>query len=373
VTPRTFLIEPRDPLIFRDPRPAEAGLPIRSVDWPVPSAVIGAIRTRLGRLTGFDAATVERLRKIEHVGPALAVRNEAGWELAFPAPADAVLFPGKSGADICALRPRKRMDPDEGTDFDDLAHLFGAREQKPVRGPRFWTAATTMAWLDDSLSKTNPAELGPGNFDRQRRIHLEIDPESFTAKEGRLFTTEGLEFGWKDGHWAGKPAALCSQIRAENGGWASIEAVAPLGGERRLAYWSEAEIPWPKPPEKLAATRRFRLQLITPGAFRKGWKPFWLDDRHEGSPPGFPELRLKLVAAAVQRAVPHSGWDLTKRGAHGQKPTRFLAPAGSAYFFETEHDVDARPLWLRSICDNEQDRRDGFGLVLCGGWEWQSE
>ncbi len=170
-------------------------------------------------LRRFEAAVVERLKRIEHVGPALAVQTDAGWELAFPAPADAVLFPGNSGVDVCALRPDRR-----------------------------WTATTTMAWLDGSLSETDPAKLGPGNFDRQRRIHLEIDPRTFTAKEGRLFTTEALEFGWENGDWAGKAAALCSQIRAENGGWASIEAVAPLGGERRLAYWSEQDIGWPMAP-----------------------------------------------------------------------------------------------------------------------------
>src|ERR1035437_8211855 len=104
--PHSILIEPRDPLIFRDARPAEASLPIRSMDWPLPSSIIGAIRTRLGRLTGYDADAIERLKDIEHVGPALAIRRNNGWELAFPAPADAVLFPTDGGTEIVTLRPR---------------------------------------------------------------------------------------------------------------------------------------------------------------------------------------------------------------------------------------------------------------------------
>jgi CRISPR-associated protein Cmr3 len=360
-------------LIFRDPRPSEAGLPIRSLDWPLPSAVIGAIRTRLGRLGGFDAASVERLKRVEHMGPALAVRTQSGWELAFPAPADAVLFPGKGGVEICALQPRRPGEPEGMNLPPGLVPLFGAREEKPVKGPRFWTAGATLAWLDGTLSETAAGRLGPGYFERQRRIHLEIEPSTFTAKEGRLFTTEGIEFSWKKGDWAGRTAALCSRISTDDVEWAPLEAAAPLGGERRLAYWSEPHVAWPEPPETLKSARRVRLQLITPAAFQGGWKPGWLNDGLEGSPPGFAGLKLQLIAAAVPRAVAHSGWDLTKRGAKGQKATRFLAPAGSVYFFETQDEVDVRPLWLRSICDREQDCRDGFGVVLCGEWKWLSE
>src|ERR1035438_6245737 len=131
--PHNILIEPRDPLIFRDGTPAEASLPILSVDWPLPSSIIGAIRTRLGRLTSYDAEAIERLKNIEHVGPVLAIRKDNGWELAFPAPADAVLFQGKGGAEVVSLRPR----PIDATGHEGceiprgLSPLFGARDRKP--------------------------------------------------------------------------------------------------------------------------------------------------------------------------------------------------------------------------------------------------
>jgi hypothetical protein len=153
-------------LIFRDPRPSEAGLPIRSIDWPLPSAVIGAIRTQLGRLSGFDQAGVDRLRRVEHVGPALAVRTQSGWELAFPAPADAVLFPGKSGVEICALRPQRPAEQ-EGTDLPPgLVPLFGAQEKKPVKGPRFWTAGAIEAASRTKGRARRPDEKGIETADR---------------------------------------------------------------------------------------------------------------------------------------------------------------------------------------------------------------
>jgi CRISPR-associated protein Cmr3 len=344
------------------------------MDWPLPSSVIGAIRTRLGRLTGYDAEAIERLKNIEHVGPVLAIRKDDGWELAFPAPADAVVFPGISGAEVVALRPRP-VDAmaNEGCDMPQgLSPLFGARDLKPLLGPSFWTSSNMLAWLaDDKMPEAG--SLGPGKFARQTRIHLEIEPKTFVAKEGRLFTTEGLELAWTDAKGVRQSGAICSQIRTTDNAWAPLEALAPLGGERRLAYWSEPDILWPAPPAELAETELIRLQLITPAAFARGWKPGWLNDANQGSPPEHPDLILELVGAAVQRAVPHSGWDLTKPARRAQKPARFLAPAGSVYFFKASRKIDARPLWLRSICDDPQDRRDGFGVVLCGGWKWQSE
>jgi CRISPR-associated protein Cmr3 len=188
-----------------------------------------------------------------------------------------------------------------------------------------------------------------------------------------LFTTEGLEFavsGGNDADGRRFAAAICSQVRSE-AEWPGIEELAPIGGEKRLALWSNTQLALPQPPEALKKVRRLRLQLVTPAAFDLGWKPGWLAEQNGGSPPGFPNVRLRLVGAAVPRPIFHSGWDLTRRAKDAQKATRLLAPAGSVYFFETDADLDARSLWMRSICDGEQDRRDGFGIVLCGGWEWQ--
>jgi CRISPR/Cas system CMR-associated protein Cmr3 (group 5 of RAMP superfamily) len=117
-----------------------------------------------------------------------------------------------------------------------------------------------------------------------------------------------------------------------------------------------------------------RLQLVTPAYFKGGWKPDWMASGH---PPGVDGVEVKLLAAAVPRPTAHSGWDLTKRGANGQKATRFLAPAGSVYFCEVKGD--ARKLWMRPISDDDQSRRDdqwrrdGFGLVLCGVWQWRQD
>jgi CRISPR-associated protein Cmr3 len=49
-----------------------------------------------------------------------------------------------------------------------------------------------------------------------------------------------------------------------------------------------------------------------------------------------------------------------------------MVPAGATYFFEAIGEGPlaqiTNNLWLRSVCDKEQDRLDGFGLALWGLW-----
>lgn len=368
---RTFLIEPRDAVIFRDGKPFSAGLSSRSVGWPMPSAVIGAIRTRLGLETGFSGDIPDRLREIEHQGPFLALPHPGGgWQLAFPAPADAVTFDDPTDKDrieIHPLRPRE-FAPGEGSDLDDrLRLLFGGREGKPsARALAFWTAAFTLEWLsrqDTQPLRRRPDDIGVAALKRQRRMHVAIEPGSQTARDEMLFATEGLEFEQSDGNKRLFSQGICSRIRYPERPWATPDRAAPLGGERRLAHWSETEIPWPERPA-WGGGPRLRMQLLTPGAFAAGWKPGWIGEDLYGTPPTAPGLKMKLVAAAVPRAIPVSGWDYVERH---PKPTRFLAPAGSVYFFDELAD-DPASLWMSSICDQPQDRLDGFGLVLYGGW-----
>ena len=76
----------------------------------------------------------------------------------------------------------------------------------------------------------------------------------------------------------------------------------------------------------------------------------------------------KLVSAVTGRWQPLSGWSYDEKSL-GPKSLRRAVPAGSAYFFELmEGDVKLEEIWLRSVCDDEQDRRDGLGLALWGAW-----
>jgi CRISPR-associated protein Cmr3 len=59
----------------------------------------------------------------------------------------------------------------------------------------------------------------------------------------------------------------------------------------------------------------------------------------------------------------------------GPKAARYLAPAGSVYFFEVVGDEpvtvqEMEQLWLTSVCESPNDRGDGFGLAVPGVWRY---
>ncbi|MEW6260771.1 MAG: type III-B CRISPR module-associated Cmr3 family protein, partial [Thermodesulfobacteriota bacterium] len=144
-----------------------------------------------------------------------------------------------------------------------------------------------------------------------------------------------------------------------------------FGGERRLSWLEPVAtrvLELPAEDRKgieadIRNTNRLALTFVTPAAFTNGWKPAWADGNQDV--PGIVGLRLRLVAAALGRWVGHSGWDLALKR---PKPSRALVPAGSTYWFDVlDLPADAiGRLWLASVCDHEQDRKDGFGLVIPG-------
>jgi CRISPR-associated protein Cmr3 len=66
-----------------------------------------------------------------------------------------------------------------------------------------------------------------------------------------------------------------------------------------------------------------------------------------------------------------SGWDFE---INKPKPTRRLTPAGTTLFLKLDGDEDAIRRWIEAtwmccVSDEEQDRRDGFGLAVLGVWD----
>ncbi len=362
---RTLLIEPHDPVIFRDGKPFTQGaIHAKSLPFPLPGTIAGAIRTRSRSDWDFTSKDhLSRLLKIEHTGPFLAVRESASakWEIAFPAPADVVITGDDKALVLHPLRPGSYGNG--GCDLPEgMQPLLGAPKSKSAgKSPPFWRHDRMADWLGRSPAKQplGLPQLGYQNLEIQKRMHVAIDADTQTASEGMLFGTVGLEFAYGREH----AAAIVSRVdESENAAW---PAVAPLGGERRLAYWSEPEpaaFVWPSLPGNIPTKQgsNIRLILATPGAFASGWRPAWSDG--ESDVPGHPGLRLKLYAAAVPRFQPVSGWDLQTGK---PKATRFLAPAGSVYFLKVIQG-DAAGLWLRPVSDGEQDRRDGYGIALIG-------
>jgi CRISPR-associated protein Cmr3 len=385
---RYLTITPRDPIIARDSRPfgRNQGFRMRSLDWPYPSVLAGSLRTLLGKQQGgrFDASMVEQLKSLAVAGPFPIAEGE----LYFPHPLDSM---AQEKGSLVALHPLRPGEPasGQGCDLPEGLQPVMLSEKvtedfKPAKQPAFWSAAQMWAWL--AHGSCGSVELNDGwtsgfleGPKKDERTHVSIDKVSGAASESELFSTVGLDF-WQKAQEG--PLELTVRVGSNNGlTLPRIESLHPLGGERRLVFWREggtanaAEMWSCLVPlrDKIAQSTRVRLILATPALFAGGWKPGWLSqkpDGLEGCPPRT-SVRLRLVGAVVGRWRPISGWSL-EAGRRGIKPIRRLVPAGSVYFFELLNGNPAtlaQDCWLQPTSDDDQDRRDGFGLSLWGVWE----
>lgn len=400
-------ITPHDPIIARDGRPfgIGQGIRMRSLDWPYPSVVAGSLRTMLGKMNGgsFDENAVEDLKAIQIFGPLPLIQDQ----IYLPAPKDILVNDIGNKCQAYAIRP-VNMKEDEGCDLPEgvLPAMLpeSVREDfKPAKIPAFWSSEMMIKWLinangrsfdappeenkyhnclETSTRKKDQVKKGVGDFidhpKKESRTHVRVDPSRGASEENMLFETIGLDLSLK-GQKDGVQIAVKVESNKEFGDQAAnIDQFHPLGGERRLAHWIAivSQRGWSCPAEltgALAGKQRIRMVLTTPAIFSNGWKPRWLN---VGTPPEAPEgLKLKLISACIDRWKPISGWSLEK-GSRGPKAIRRLVPAGSVYFFDVlSGDAGdlAKELWMRPVSDEDQDRRDGFGLAVWGLWDFADE
>lgn len=367
----TWLVHPRDPMVVRNARPMGEGGTMRSLLFPWPSTLAGFVRTRIGTdpATGRFCLSVADAKQIAVRGPWIAASDGAQGETFYvPAPRDVIIHraaPAQPGDTSQVQRIRLSLPntqdmlrPAEETDlpstFALLAPMATPPRKKPEPGPVYWEWSQMTRWLDapPATDVIQEAVLGLPALHRDRRSHVRIDPSTLTAAEGMLFSAEALCFAHGSGA-AARPLSLafvCDDVRLR-----ATSGVATFGGERRISFFSPAVgglRATPGPNVGVGAV--VRVVLLTPAIFAQGSVP-----DHIGG--------LRVIAACVGRPESHSGWNAdTGR----PKATRKMAPAGSVYWLRADSDADAKQWaadhWLQCVSDDDQDKRDGFGLCVVG-------
>jgi len=384
----TWLIQSRDPLIFRDGKPFNAtpGARAQSLPFPYPSTLAGGLRTRAGRDANdwFDPEQdIDRLRQMRIRGPLLVALDDqdevAMWY--FPAPADCLFVKPAVDDEKQGQRywVRPIMPPEQAqTNLEHGLQLVSTnpvvKQKRHKEAPHFWNWETLQAWLLHPVNDQKPVALdsvGILGLTSESRVHVRIDGETGTAEEGFLFQTSSLEFQRLANDE--KPKRLSAVQRyalaIEVGEDANVkEGIDFLGGERRVVNWTQSKTTFPSCPaeirEAIIAQKHCRLLLATPAIFEQGYLPRWVCKNT-------PELTITVVAAAVSRYEGISGWDAEKQI---PKASRRLTPAGSVYYLslagsETAINQFINNTWMRTLSDAEQDRLDGFGLALLGTWD----
>ncbi|HKZ78451.1 MAG TPA: type III-B CRISPR module-associated protein Cmr3 [Pyrinomonadaceae bacterium] len=416
---KVLIVEPRDPLIARDGKPFGVGVSASTLPFPFPSTITGGVRTRAGLAGGsfVDSAGVpnkvliETVKQISTSGALLVELNDQGdiVDWLAPAPADALLLENKADRKQAQVKRLVPIDKEDGVTSikdpphasDDLAPVGLPRfdPSKPIdTAPRFWQWAKFEQWLLDPETISSPhniAELGISGLATEARTHVAIDPGKWTAREGQLFQTRGLEFTQCQEKKIEEAKRLALAIRVDSGEeepdkliQAIKEGLSPLGGERRTVMWRESKQSFPSNPfvGDLANTiesqqiKASRVVLLTPAYFTEGSRPTWLLAKRYGTQP-------QLVGIANTRAQVTSGWDFEhyEKKANGRvvrgrpKKSRRLMPAGSVLFLKFDNGKNIREwienTWMSCVSDDstegdiDQHRRDGFGLAAIGVWD----
>lgn len=400
-----WIIEPHDPLIFRDGRPfgPTPGARAFSLPFPFPSTLAGAVRNRAG-LDGEgrfqyanDKDALQQLKRLKVRGPFLIERtdeqqNTYSWLL--PAPHDALLFDDGEDHDS---EQKKRYDlkqivplvlPEKAlTDLEalpstcTLAGLPVAEKGKATDGPTYWHWEFFKRWLinpEQLIGSHDEKEIGHQGLERELRVHIAMKPERGAAQDEALFDTSGMEFTRHEKRLSdSRKLALVALVDEEQERWPLQVGLGSFGSERRLVTWREEQqvassfkqelLNVPEDIVKnIVKTKQCRLVLLTPAYFQQGFAPDWSGLARHGVTP---EVR----AMVVKRPLVVSGWDMEKRE---PKPSTRLAPAGSVYYLSLQgSDEDAmrawvRDLWLQCISDEQPEQfcNDGFGIAVIGTW-----
>lgn len=111
-------------------------------------------------------------------------------------------------------------------------------------------------------------------------------------------------------------------------------------------------------------TKRFKIVLITPAVFRKGWLFDWVDSNTMLAK--MDNFEIKLVGAIVGRPTFIGGFDLVKRA---PKEMKKAVPSGSVYYFEIlKGDLDKifDFFWMKTV--SEERGQEGLGISIIGGY-----
>jgi len=398
-------ITPLDVLLFRSPRPFRAGESFRAESIPFPPGplpFVGAIRAKIfthkpGGLGAYaDACQKKNANKAEEELLNTFGTDDNLGRLAFRGP----FLAGKE----CPLLVRAPMDLLWDPDASALVSYLA-----PGRHP--WNVVTSAPRLSPLRVAKELEEFPPASeafflsFDHLK-TYLNQEPLPHLYREGDLCCQEprtGIKLGAGRTAEAGmlytvdylRPEATTTFVMAaENLPADALPASGflALGGEGRAAWYRVC----PEPPEVARdpvswapnfTDGRFKLVLLAPAVFRKGWLPDDVCSEANGAyclkGLGLPSARL--VAAAVGKAEGVGGWNLMHK-----RPRSLVraVPAGSVYFFDAERPLSDRERsalldkfhWQSAMTDDDTGenwpsevsglyRAAGFGLSVLGTWK----
>lgn len=368
-------IEPLDVLFLRGNKLfGDPGSHGESLVPPWPSAAAGALRSQLLAHDGTDLNAFAQGR-IEHpslgtpqvpgsfalTGFTLARQLAGGAVQTLHAlPADLVVTEKDHPVDgpqlqIQSLRPWAPSHGMQSSSHFEQVPVLAETERRKAASGLWLTQAGWQKYLHGHLP--DPATdlvKTSALWAIDSRVGIGLNAESGSADEGKLFTAQAVAFQRGVGFVASvQGAKLPPQGTLRFGGdgrAASSQTIEPT--------LTQADLP------AIAAQRRCRLVLTSPGLFAQGWLPNGFALQSDGN--HWLELhgvRARLVCATVPRSETISGWDIAR---WQPKAAQRAAPAASVYWLD---QLQATPEALGKLaesgfwseaCEDTHRRAEGF-------------
>ncbi len=133
-----------------------------------------------------------------------------------------------------------------------------------------------------------------------------------------------------------------------------------LGAENKSAHYELLPDIDSESASETFQSNQFKLVLTSPGVFKNGWFPGFLDEQYQGK---FEGHSVKLIAASTGKAIFIGGFDMKKRE---PKPMFKAIPAGSVYYFEIQDGIiELNVKEVKLTCLNTLSK-EGFGQAFIG-------
>lgn len=411
----TILIEPTDLLFFRDAVPMSAGQGQGAgCRMPFPSTLHEAFRACLLRQRneiGLSKSVPGRPRHAPRKGNwhaeseasdvmiaskafrSLRTIGPLPWhtehKLLLPVPIDAMF--GPQGERLHRLQlwrddtvPWSQVVPNP-SDYRPLClPMAVTAPDKHGQLSGWWTESQVHRYLEggsDSVRESFSPISTSGLWEKEHRMGVEIEPNSFAAKPGQLFAGSYLRANSKT-RFLVQLQVGDAQAKANGEGKEILNLDwLLLGGDFRLArLWQKdnAGLPLPDYFDRLKQVPTvppgegpclLKWLLVTPAIFAHGSLPGWCADTrqdHPGGPRPVGQVcfelpgHAQLVSWCLGKPRIVSGWDVVESRA---KPTMLAATEGGVYYFLCENRGTAAALAKKL---HWQPRSDFYGEKGCG-------
>lgn len=378
---QAVFLEPLDVLFLRGNKLfGDAGSYGEALVPPWPSAAAGALRSRMLADAGIDLAAFARgeiedqaLGSPKKPGPFVVTAFHLARRLAddriellLQPPADLVTAENDAKQlTVRALKPTA-LPAEAGILSSALLPLLPVLAEtergKPAGG--YWLKES--GWRKYLRGETPALEdlvKSSELWSFDHRVGVGLEAARRRAEEGKLFSMQAVAL--KEG--VGFLAAIGGATTPQSG-------TLRFGGDGRAARIQALDKTLPEPDyEAIAASRRCRLLLTSPGIFERGWLPTGAGEPSKnGVPFDLHGVRGRIVAAAVPRFEVVSGWDLAQ---WQPKPAQRAAPTGSVYWLELDEGVTAdafRKLVAQALwsdpCEDVHRRAEGFNRIAIAAY-----